>query len=463
MIEFVTLFLGLAAGPQAVEVTASAEVEEVRLLLDGEIVATDTEAPWSLTADLGTSLKPRLLEAVALDGDGAELGRAFQRLNVPRPPAEARFGLERGADGRVSEAHLAWESRVRSKPRETRVWFDQERLEVTNPERFPIPPYDRTTCHLLQAELTFSTDVAAQAHAVFGGVYVDESQTELTAVPVSVKKRARNARPEAMNAWFRTTAPTRVVAFEKGGLDLVLVRGPGVSQAIEALEGTLGQGLSTGGISSASTPGGEGGADLGNLGNMGVVSSTERLQRIMALEGDQRLRILVPQARVRRGTSVEMEVFALSPEITSRHGGLYWALGQDVQLPGLSPELRLADAVAVAGLQAANGNRRRAVLLVLAEEGEDASRHDVRAVREYLAALRVPLVVWRIGAEAGRWSDWGPGEEVPHFRALQGAARRLSAALDEQRIVWLEGLHLPNAVEITQEARKFVADASAPM
>lgn len=49
-----------------------------------------------------------------------------------------------------------------------------------------------------------------------------------------------------MGDWFRLAqrgpdgtddAPVRVVAYEKGGLDLVLVRAPGVGESVQALEG----------------------------------------------------------------------------------------------------------------------------------------------------------------------------------------------------------------------------------
>ncbi len=462
MIEFVTLFLGLAAGPQTVEVTAGDATAEVRLLLDGEIVATDSDSPWSLSFDLGAAMRPHLLEAVAFDGNGRELGRAAQPLNLPRPAAEARIALEREPDGRVTEAHLSWESTVRARPLRTEAWLDEAPLDVSDMPRIPIPSYDRTTFHLLQAELEFSADVAAHAHAAFGGAYADESRTDLTAFPVVAARRARQASPDAMSDWFLTSPPSRVVALEKGGLDLVLVRGPGVSRALAGLEGGFTNDLTSGGLSSGGSPGGVGSInDVGQIANMGVARETERLRQVMALEGNQRLRILEPRARRQTGRGTEMEVFALSPEITNERGGLYWALMQEIELPGLAPELRLADAVSVAALQAANGNRRRAVLLVLADEASDESRHAVSTVRSYLAALQVPLVVWRVGEGAGAWREWGEATEIPHFRGLQNSARKLADQLDRQAIVWLEGHHLPNAVELTATARRYVSKATA--
>lgn len=147
-----------------------------------------------------------------------------------------------------------------------------------------------------------------------------------------------------------------------------------------------------------------------------------------------------------------MEAFAISPEITREMGGMFWILHQEVTLPGMSSRLRVADAVAVAGLQAAAGNRRRAVLLVLADDADDESRFEAAAVRRYLASLAVPLYVWRLGSEDAN-PEWGPGEQIGNFRNLQRAARRLEKALESQRIVWLEGRHLVNRIELTPDAR----------
>ncbi len=467
MIEFLTLFLGLAAGPQHVELAASNDTSQVQVLLDGRLVAVDDDAPWQARLDLGPEVRPMLLEAVALDAEGNELGRSAQALNIPKPAAEARIALEQAPDGRVTEARLSWESTVQPDPERAEAWLDEEPLDASNPSHIPIPPYDASTLHLLQAELQFSADVLAQAQAVFGGTYVDRYRSDLTAFPVSIRQSARKLSAtslDVMSSWFATGESSRVVAFEKGGLDLILVKGPGVSTEILELEGTISQSLSSGGVSSGE--GGLGRTSIGSRGlqvlaNSSVGTAGERLRSIMTLDAKQRLRILAPHSRRQAGRSVDLEVFALSPEITAERGGLYWSLVQDVALPGLEPSLRLADAISVAGLQAANGNRRRAVLLVLAGPAEDASRHEAAAVRRFLSQLQVPLVVWRVGDAIDTWPEWGPGEDVHHFRGLQSAARRLADRLDRQRIVWLEGRHLPNAIRITQAAKQRVAQASA--
>lgn len=460
MIEFLTLFLGLVAGQQAIGVRATPDVTAVEVLLDGEVAGRDSEAPWELMVDFGPMPKPSLLEAVGLGVEGDELARTAQRLNVPRATAEVRIVLAADA-GRFSTAELVWGSAVGSRPRRVRAWLDGVELDCSDPKRIPLPELDLTALHLLQAEVEFSSNVAAQAQAVFGGTYADEARVDLTAIPVVSRGRRKVGQPSAMNDWFHLvdgSGSPKVVAYEKGGLDLVVVRGPGVGRAMQQLEGTIFEDATAGGVASGSGAGNSaiaGPSDLAAIANTAVATAGERLQRILALDKDQRLRILEPHARIQAGSEVEMEVFALSPEITAQQGGLYWALQLSVELPGLSPTLRLADAVAVAALQAAHGNRRRAVLLVLADDFKDQSRYDAGAIRAYMRSLGVPLHVWRIEAESDGPGDetWPAGVAIGDFRGLQRAARRLAEDLDKQRIVWLEGLHLPNAIAATERAK----------
>ncbi|MBV9493980.1 MAG: hypothetical protein JOZ54_07020 [Acidobacteria bacterium] len=55
---FVTLFLGLVSGPQAVEVKVDKIVRSVALELDGRRIATLNAAPWRTEIDLGTDMVP---------------------------------------------------------------------------------------------------------------------------------------------------------------------------------------------------------------------------------------------------------------------------------------------------------------------------------------------------------------------------------------------------------------------
>lgn len=113
----------------------------------------------------------------------------------------------------------------------------------------------------------------------------------------------------------------------------------------------------------------------------------------------------------------------------------------------------VADAVAVAGLQAAAENHRRAVVLVLDGSAEDGSRYDPATVRQYLESVRVPLYVWSLyGAKSPASLAWG-AEDVSNIPKLAAAVARLRADLASQQIVWIEGRHLPQSITLTPAAR----------
>jgi hypothetical protein len=121
----------------------------------------------------------------------------------------------------------------------------------------------------------------------------------------------------------------------------------------------------------------------------------------------------------------------------------------------LGGPLMLSDAVAVAGLRAAEGNGRRAVILLLGEQREDGSRFSVEAARRYLSALKVPLFVWDLSGSAGEVPPgWGDPRPVDTVDDLARAVRRVRFQLDEQRIVWINGRHLPQDIELGPRAQR---------
>lgn len=450
MIEFLTLFLGLVSGPQTVEVQVEGPVAAVELRLDAESVGVRHEPPWQFPVDFGLELLPRELQAVAYAADGSEIARTHQLLNLPRPPAEVHLVLERDGGGGVTGARISWESSVRPNPVRVQVLLDGEALAVSDPAHVDLRGIAGSGFHLLQVEAEFSHDVAAQAQVAFGGEYLDSIQSALTALPVIPDWKGGAPGAGEMSGWFTARGQVlRPVAVEKGLAELVIVRGDGVVEAVAALEGRINQDLDSG-IGTAGVGGVE---QLAVASNTSWASVSERLRRALAFDASQRLRLLMPRARRAEGRHVEMETFAISPEISAEQGGLYWALRQKVSLPGLAPEVRLADAVAVAGLQAAGANRRRAVLLVLAGADRDASRYTVAAVRRFLQALNVPLRVWWLGGDPVPRQAWGKEEVIGSYSDLRRAAKRLGQELARQRIVWFDGTHLPQEITFSPAAR----------
>jgi len=440
MIEFITLLLGLAAGPRMVEIEADPQVvAAVEMRLDGESVGRRETPPWEFEVDFGLDIVPRRLEAVAYDADQIEVGRVEQLVNVPRPPAEANVVLLRNEEGQVEAARLWWESSVRTDPKQIRVRLDGTDLPVENPERIELAGLSPQEVHFLQAELVFSNDVIAQAQIAFGGEHLDVTSAALTGFPVVKNWKGDSPDPSSMQGWFHDgDEPLRVAAIDKGLSDVVVVRGTGVASAVLDLDGAPTQPLSPGRIP--------------NDPRATSASPGERQRRALTLSKDSRLRLLIPQTRATQGRRVEMESFAISPEISPKQGGMLMVLSQEVLLPGLASRVRINDAVAVAGLQAANGNRRRAVVLVLAEPWEDASRWDASTVRRFLDSLNVPLYVWYLGEDESPAAPWGQSEVITNYRDLARAERKLEKDLDQQRIVWFEGTHLPNSIRISDTA-----------
>ena len=89
-IAFLTLLLGLTLGPQNIRMSAADNVNKIELRLDGAAVAVMTAPPWQADIDLGNTLAPHRLTAVAFDASGSEVGTVEQKINLPRATAEAR-------------------------------------------------------------------------------------------------------------------------------------------------------------------------------------------------------------------------------------------------------------------------------------------------------------------------------------------------------------------------------------
>ena len=437
MIEFLTLFLGIVAGPQEVALLVDDKVARIEIQVDGETLTAVEKPPWKAQIDLGTELLPHELTAIGFDDAGVEVARATQFLNIPRPAAEVSLMLRDAAEGRL-EAEIAWESASGARPTGQIALLDEKEITILDGHRIDLGKIDLRQLHVLQVELWFADLSTARGHLVFGGEYVDETNAELTALPVLTAKGS--PRVEEMERWFvaQGSAAT-VAAVEKGLASLVIVRGPGAIDRVRSLNGVPKSGRS-------------GGSDgIGPIQARASASTADVQRSALELENDFRVRLVVPRALHTAGQRVDFDLFSVSPEIRPRQGGLFWILSLDVRVGGVPGQIRLQDAVTLAGLTAAGTNHRRAVLLILAEPEEDRSRFEPAVVRRYLESLNVPLFVWDLGDEAAT-AGWGPVTEISNYSDLNRAWRTLEKSLNKQRVIWLEGSHLPNAVEIAPAA-----------
>lgn len=447
MIVFLTLLLGLVSGTVPIEVATGGPVSRVEVLLDGVPVREIAAPPWSAAVNLGSDLQPHVLVARALDAEGGEIARTAQWINLPRPAAEVEVVLESGLSGKPATARLFWQSVDNAAPASIGLTLDGEPLVLDAERRVALPKLDLKDPHVLTAEVWFRPGVSGRRDVAFGGVYGSAIATELTAVPVRVPKAGGGSiAPSALHGRFTAAGqPLEVAAVEEGEGKVIVVRVPD-AQLLSDRWTPFDRGIEAHGEPPKQEE---------------IVSGTggprHDLYSALSLGGGSVARLLSPLARGFAGPGVPADLFEVSRDLSARDGGLLRILTRlnlSVSRPPATPQ-RIADAVAVAGLHAAIENRRRAVVLVLGDGEGDASRYTPEQVRRYLAAIRVPLFVWSPYGTKGKAAQaWGAGvaEDVSTLPKLYRAFDRLKADLDSQRIVWVEGRHLPQTVSLAPGA-----------
>jgi hypothetical protein len=423
VLTFLTLLLGIVSGPRAIALNAPPDTASIELFLDGEPAKYRSAPPWKFMVDFGSVPAPHHLDAIARNARGAEIGRARQRVNFPRLATEAALALLPGKGGTGRVARLVWESAVAAQPEKVTVTFDGKPLAAPNPERIELPPFVPERLHFLRAVADFPTGVSATAETTFGGRARDKTEKELTAFPVRVPRGTLPA-PETMDGWFLANgAPLRVVATEESDPSIVVVLDADGPSAFRRMR------------DARILPGATG-----------------------TFRGDPPVRTLLAYPSFAAGSQTDYDVFPRSYPVSTRRGLLPVLADVFVPWDGLTCP-RLADAVVAAALTAAEYSHPRAVVLVLTGN-PDASALSARAARSYLSDLGVPLVVWLTGSAAPVAAfDWGGGVDVHTRAALRPAVRSLEAALDEQRIVWVEGAHLPQSIAVSPKATAGVAIA----
>jgi hypothetical protein len=428
MVTFVSLFLWLIAGIHPVEVAVEGPVASVEILLDGEKVGVAMPPDWRLDCDFGAALRPHELVAVALDETGAELNRARQVVNLPRPKAEVEIVLEESSSGRPEAVQVVTQNALWLEPEIVEVTFDQQLL-TGDGGRFSLPEYDPDETHLLSVEARFPDGVTARDDISFSGRYGGRVATELTAVPIVVEGK-RRPKPAELEGSLRARGQAlRVAAVERPGARVYLVRDYGAWPTMQAINFEM----------IRRSPWLEGAA----------LKRGTRLESAEELSPEiDRFHLVVPNAIRRR----KLEVFPVVGPYHLRPIDLSWlashVYSQDAAVEGQ----KVAAAVAVAGVRAARDGGPRTVILMLSENVADASVDRAGDVREYLRALRVPLVVWST-AGGGTAGGWGEAAEVSDETSLNKASKRVLKELKRQWIVWVEGRYLPGEIELDQNAQ----------
>ena len=431
MISFASLFVGLVFGLVNVELVAAQGVARVDLLLDGRAVA-ELREPWGTTLDLGCTPAPHELVAVAYDGKGKEVERVRQWVNRPRSIADASLLLEPRVPGSPRVARLSWRSLSGEVPTSVVVTLDETGVPVADPARFELPPHDPGRSHTLRATLAFPRDVVATAEAHFGGTRRSEAFQEMTAVAIELPKGKAVPPPEELTGWFEKDGmPLEIAAVEEGPYDVVFVCEASALPSLRSFfRGRKGRPL-------APRP---------------------------SLPEDFRFRFLWPVGSMSSQRSMVSNTYPVTRRRTVADGSLAWQATEQLVWPDATEDgQRLADAVAVAALAAADEERRRAVVLVLGPEAKEGSLLGRNEAASFLSDLGVPLHVWSVGASASHETNrWKGVTRIRDGWQLASALEGLLARLERQRIVWVEGSHLPQSIVLAPRAGAVRPAGSTP-
>lgn len=455
MVEFLSVLIGLYTGIHPVELAVTGQVAAIELRLDGTTLAVLGEPPWIIDCDFGPLPTPHEIVAVALDAEGAEIDRATKWVNLADATSAAALSFEHDERGLPRAARITWESIGTRRPRSAEVLFDGRPLEVSDLGHIPLPRYEPDRIHFVSATVRFDNEQVSRLEASFGGQLGEEVRTELTAVAVTLEKGARLPDRARLEGWFiQGGRPLAVHGVETGPAEVILVRDPTVQPYLERLAELA---LDTGEVPTAGRPesSGVGARRQRHQGRPGR-DPLDDLRYQLWLGDEAHLRFLAPGAAPLFRDAVSSEMFRHSAAYGPADGGLM-RIGQ--RLTGLSFPVRLADAVATAGMAAHGTHRRRAVVLLLGETTRDDSSHSAAAARAYLRQLHVPLTVWAFAGETPPAGWTGARQVGPAAQArrvpgrFKDAVVELREALAGQRIVWLEGRHLPQTIELSPAAR----------
>ncbi|MBV8519736.1 MAG: hypothetical protein JO197_20255 [Acidobacteria bacterium] len=394
----VSRLLGLISGQHPLPLQVAPEVRKIEILRDGKVVETLNGEPWNATIDLGTELEPQELTVVAYDEKGNELARDTQNVNLPRPPAEAFIDLDKS--GSRMKATVRWQHINGEKPMYLALRLDGKKISKGD-TTVTLPSIDMNAMHVLDAEIGFPGDVVAKKELVFGGLYADEEPTELTGI---IARQSGEGAADPTNCFHIDGKPVDARGIEKGEALVIVVRGSGFVNTRKAL------------------------AVPRKLQDATPASDFDL--------ADAKMRLIFPTPRTfQMGKNEPVVNLFDKTRLYDGDQGLFWLL---TNVGGPEPDWpRIADAVAVAGVQAMVDARRRAVVVLL-DEPIDLSHHKGIAVRRYLERIGVPLYVWSLrGTTPALASDWGTVTDVSSYDKLRAATRELRDDLDRQRVVWL--------------------------
>lgn len=429
MIAFETLLLGLLIGVQPVSVLASEDTAAVELWLDGAVAERLEAPPWDFELDLGDELVPHRVEAVGFDVEGAEISRVEQRVNLLRQEAEAAIALE-SSDGVPRVARVFWRTIDEDAVETLRVTLDGRPIDVSNPERIPLPDLDLDSLHFLVAELSFQSGRAASAEVIFGGLYGDEVSVDLTAVPVVSETRPTI---EQLSGRLQVAGrPVVPVGIDHGKRETFFVIAGEASRTLTRMaRAASGLNLDRRLV------------DFEDDDQLSLLTGRSAADRAAGTDVFEVLRIVFPPEM--RGPTDTIKMVEGKTSNIRRLKHFLRILGANSY--GIKPrQQRVIDALAMAGLLAEGRHRPRTVVLVVEGTPKGQNRFEIEQVAHFLETLRVPLVTWNVSRILPNGLPNVVQVDTP-VRA-EDQVRALIDGLERQWIVWLEGRHLPQEISL---------------
>jgi len=391
-IVFLSLFLGLITGVQSVVLQVDASVRSVRIELGGREVARMDSAPWMAKVDFGRELVPSELTAIALDGDGKEIARVSQPINLARPAAELEIVL-RGQGKQPVDAELVGRHRIHKMPKSGKLSVDGTAVRVGRDFHARLPAIDVSRPHVVSAEMEFEDGEVARRDIVLQAGFSGSLASELTPLLVTADE---NRKDDNLESCFSAGGvPIKATAIEKSDAFVVMVKDPATRPLVLPAAGSR-------------------------------------------FDADTAERMLWP---LPRPINAPGEPTAIAFPQSVNHGKtatLTWLLTQRLTpAPSATEPRQFTDAVAVAALSTLEKARRRAVVLVVSKAA-DSSLYSPPVVRRYLEAVGVPLFVWSAdGPRPDLTAAWGEIDDISSAAGLEAAAARLTRSLAGQRIVWI--------------------------
>lgn len=433
MIEFATLFLSLVTGIHPVEVVVSDTVASVEIVLDGQTVGVIAEPPWRIDCNFGRDPLPHELIAVARDTSEKTVATARQLINLPRSKSEVRLVLLDSQTDAPSAVRLIIGSPLFVKPVRVAVELDGTAIKFETPESIPLPEYDLTSAHVITAEVEFTDGSAARTAISFSRGNSGLTETELTAVPVAVDEGLELTLDSTQDLFVAERRDIAVHAIEQSGGRVIMVRDHEASEQLSR----MGQ-FKDGRISVTRRR---------EIWGNSLVGDGRGLEEVL-------FRTVVPIPVQLQSTEKSLQKsFWVSPFFRVEGAGLDWCAShvfpRPDELAGGHKDQQIADAVAVAGLQAAGSGRPRVVVLVIGNKSPDTSLFGIESTKRFLQALNVPLVVWVTHPSVAE--RWGSGTLIKSPKQFSRASRDAIEMLGQQRVIWLEGLFLPGDVTLKPE------------